>query len=160
METLRLHPPTPLIPRESHKDCKVEGFNIPDKIWLFINVWAIGRDPKYWPSSDKFMPERFLSEEVNNGNAGVDIRGQHFQLIPFGSGRRGCPALTTALLVVHSALTAIIQCFEWKVAGGGDKVDMNEAPGLALQRATPLLCVLVACSGCPLYYQAPSNEVV
>ncbi|KAK8965245.1 Cytochrome P450 93A2 [Platanthera guangdongensis] len=160
METLRLHPPTPLIPRESHEDCKVDGFNIPAKTRLFINVWAIGRDPKHWPSSDKFMPERFLSDEVDNGGVGVDIRGQHFQLIPFGSGRRGCPALTAALLVVHSALAALIQCFEWKVAGGGDEVDMNEAPGLTLQRATPLLCVPVVRSDGPLYDRAPSAEVL
>lgn len=143
LETLRLHPPTPLIPRESHEDCKVDGFDIPAKTRLFINVWAIGRDPKHWPSSEKFMPERFLSEEVENGDVGVDIRGQHFHLIPFGSGRRGCPALKAALLVVHSALAALIQCFEWKVAGGGYMVDMNEKPGLTLQRATPLMCLLV-----------------
>ncbi|XP_020583590.1 cytochrome P450 93A2-like [Phalaenopsis equestris] len=143
METLRLHPPTPLIPRESDKDCMVDGFNIPAKTRLFINVWAIGRESKYWPDPLKFMPERFLVNE-DNDNVIIDVRGQHFHLIPFGSGRRGCPGITAALQVVYSALASLIQCFEWKVAGDGEKIDMTEASGLTLRRATPLLCIPVS----------------
>ncbi|KAH0450879.1 hypothetical protein IEQ34_021571 [Dendrobium chrysotoxum] len=141
METLRLHPPTPLIPRESDKDCTIYGFNIPAKTRLFINVWAIGREAKHWPNPLKFMPERFL---LDHDQDNIDIRGQHFHLIPFGSGRRGCPGITAALQVVYCALASLIQCFEWKVAGGGKRVDMTESPGLTLRRATPLLCIPVA----------------
>ncbi|XP_020593538.1 cytochrome P450 93A2-like [Phalaenopsis equestris] len=143
METLRLHPPTPLIPRESDKECIVGGFNIPSKTRLFINVWAIGREAKHWPNPLKFMPDRFLVKD-DDGDIGINFRGQHFHLIPFGSGRRGCPGITAALQVVYSALASLIQSFEWMVAGGGEKVDMTEAPGLTLRRATPLVCIPVA----------------
>ena len=69
------------------------------------------------------------------------MRGQHFQFLPFGSGRRGCPGTSLALQVVHASLAAMIQCFEWRVEGG--KVDMEEGVGLTLPRARPLVCLPV-----------------
>lgn len=71
----------------------------------------------------------------------LDVRGQHFQLLAFGSGRRGCPGTSLALFVIQAALAAMIQCFDWKVDNGN--VDMDEGPGLTLPRAHPLICVPV-----------------
>ncbi|KAL0359459.1 UNVERIFIED_CONTAM: cytochrome [Sesamum angustifolium] len=135
-ETLRLHPTGPLIVRESSKDCTISGYHIPAKTRLFLNVWAVGRDPNHWENGLEFRPERFLSED-GNGKGQLDVRGQHYHFLPFGSGRRGCPGTSLALLVVQTTLAAMIQCFEWKVEGS---VDMEEGPGLTLPRAHPLIC--------------------
>ena len=52
---------------------------------ILINTWAIGRDPNVWSDNvGEFYPERFI-------NSNVDLRGHDFQLLPFGSGRRGLP---------------------------------------------------------------------
>lgn len=48
------------------------------------NAWAIRRDLNVWIDLEKFDPERFIGSQV-------DVKGRDFQLIPFGSGRRGCP---------------------------------------------------------------------
>ena len=141
-ETLRIHPTGPMIVRESSESCTLWGYEIPAKTQLFVNVWAIGRDPNYWDNPLEFRPERFLSEE-GSGKSQLDVRGQHFHLIPFGSGRRGCPGTSLALQVVQTNLAAMIQCFEWKVSGGNETVDMEEKPGLTLSRAHPLICVPV-----------------
>jgi len=78
-------------------------------------VWAIGRDPKHWDDHLEFRPERFLSDDHESGKMGqVGVRGQHYQLFPFGSGRRGCPWASLALKVVHTTLAAMLQCFELK----------------------------------------------
>lgn len=138
-ETLRLHPPSPFILRASTEDCTVAGFDIPSKTQVFTNVWAIGRDPKQWDNPLEFRPERFLRRENQ-----VELRGQHYQLLPFGSGRRRCPGTSLALNVAHTTLAAMIQCFEWKgdQDGGGDgSVDMKEGPSFILSRAQPLICV-------------------
>jgi cytochrome P450 len=143
-ETLRLHPSGPLVVRESTEDCIIAGYDIPGKTRLFINVWAIGRDSNHWENPLEFWPERFLIEE-GSGKSQLDVRGQHFHLLPFGSGRRSCPGATLALLVVQTTLAAMVQCFEWKVEYGGDGiVDMEEGPGISLPRAHPLACVPVA----------------
>ena len=70
------------------------------------------------------------------------MRGQHFHLLPFGSGRRGCPRTSLALQVFQTTLATLIQRFEWKVSGGKGTIDMEEGPGLTLPRAHPLICVL------------------
>lgn len=137
-ETLRLHPTGPLIVRESNESCQVQGYHIPQKTRLFVNVWAIGRDPQHWVNPLEFKPDRFLGEE---GRSQMDFRGQHFELLPFGSGRRGCPGISLAVQVIQTSLAAMIQCFDWEVEGGKGRVDMEEGLGLTLPMAHPLLCV-------------------
>ncbi|WVZ79411.1 hypothetical protein U9M48_026991 [Paspalum notatum var. saurae] len=140
-ETLRLHPTGPLVVRRSMEPCKVLGYDVPAGATVFVNVWAIGRDPAAWaPDPLAFRPERFL--EGGDG-AGLDVRGQHFHLLPFGSGRRICPGASLAMLVVQAALAAMVQCFEWAPVGGAP-VDMEEGPGLTLPRKHPLVCTVKA----------------
>ncbi|KAM7263968.1 hypothetical protein ACFE04_001651 [Oxalis oulophora] len=144
-ETLRLHPTGPIILREATEDCTIAGYHIPAKTRLFVNVWAIGRDPNHWENPLEFQPERFLSltpDGLTNGKGSLDVRGQHFHLLPFGTGRRGCPGTSLALQVVQTSLASMIQCFEWRVDNG--IVNMDEGPGLTLPRAHPLICVPVA----------------
>ncbi|KAF9664689.1 hypothetical protein SADUNF_Sadunf16G0044400 [Salix dunnii] len=80
------------------------------------------------------------SEIEENGKSQLDVRGQYFHFLSFGSGRRGCPGTTLALQMVQTSLAALIQCFDWKVKG---TVDMQEGTGITLPRAHPLICVPV-----------------
>ncbi|KAK9152021.1 hypothetical protein Syun_010330 [Stephania yunnanensis] len=89
-ETLRLHPPAPLLaPRECMNQCKVNGYDISPGTRVMVNVWAIGRNHEYWNDPDEFCPERFDSL--------IDYKGQHFEFLPFGSGRRICPGMTMGM---------------------------------------------------------------
>lgn len=67
----------------------------------------IGRDQKYWEEPLEFKPERFIGKGVKK----VDIRGQCFELLPFGSGKRMCPGTSLAMHIVQTALADLIQCF-------------------------------------------------
>ncbi|XP_024980898.1 cytochrome P450 93A3-like [Cynara cardunculus var. scolymus] len=138
-ETLRLHPTGPMILRQSTEECTVAGYHIPANTTIFVNVWALGRDPNHWENPLEFKPERFEKKQL-------DVRGQHFHMLPFGSGRRMCPGTSLALNVVHATLGAMIQCFEWKAGKDGNltSVDMEEGVGITLPRANPLVCVPVA----------------
>ncbi|XP_010257379.1 PREDICTED: cytochrome P450 93A2-like [Nelumbo nucifera] len=144
-ETLRLHPGAPLVLRASTRDCKLLGYDIPGNARTLVNVWAIGRDPKYWDNPLQFQPERFMMiEDGKNKSSQIDVRGQHYQFLPFGSGRRICPGLTLGLQTVQMGLASMIQCFEWKVGDGKHaKVDMEESASLTLPRAHHLICVPV-----------------
>uniref|UniRef100_A0A7C9AEB2 Costunolide synthase n=1 Tax=Opuntia streptacantha TaxID=393608 RepID=A0A7C9AEB2_OPUST len=136
-ETLRLHPPVPLlVPRETTEPCVVRGYEIPAKTRVFINAKAISTDPNVWddPDPNVFQPERFL-------NCEIDYRGQDFELIPFGVGRRSCPGLNFAILVVELALSNLLYRFDWSLPHGmtEDDIDMEEAIGLTTHKKTPLL---------------------
>lgn len=115
------------------------GYHIPANTTVFVNVWALGRDPHNWDDPLRFNPERFEQSQV-------DVRGQHFHMLPFGSGRRMCPGTSLAMQVVQVTLGVMVQCFEWKAGEKGDvdRVDMDEGPGITLPRANPLVCVPVA----------------
>ncbi|CAI0451606.1 unnamed protein product [Linum tenue] len=137
-ESFRLHPPIPLlVPRESTQDVKVQGYDVPEKTRVIVNAWAIGRDSKRWgDDAEEFRPERFL-------NSKVDFKGQDFELIPFGAGRRGCPGISFATASMEITLVSMLHRFDWSVPGGeeGGGLDADEAPGLAVHRRTPLLAV-------------------
>ncbi|KDP43432.1 hypothetical protein JCGZ_16719 [Jatropha curcas] len=140
-ETLRLHPSGPLFTRESTQDCNIGGYHIPAKTRLLVNVWAIGRDPNYWENPLEFEPERFMDNEKNGL---IDVRGQNYHLLPFGSGRRSCPGTSLALQVIQTTLGCLVQCFDWKVTNDNNNVDMSEAAGISLLMANPLMCVPTA----------------
>ncbi|XP_076908273.1 cytochrome P450 76T24-like [Bidens hawaiensis] len=138
-ETLRLHPPGPfLVPHQAIHDVEVEGFIVPKDAQILCNVWAIGRDPKVWSNPNEFMPERFLE-------AKIDYRGQNFELIPFGAGRRICPGLILAHRELHTVLASLVYNFEWKLEGNmrAQDLDMEEKFGLTLPRNAPLMAIPV-----------------
>ena len=138
-ETLRLHPPVPLlIPRETMSRFKINGYDIYPKMLLQVNVWAIGRDPKYWKNPEEFIPERFIDSPIDN-------KGQHFQLLSFGAGRRGCPGIYMATTTMELALANLLYFFDWKLPYGMKEEDINmeELVGLCLttNKKTPLSLV-------------------
>ncbi|KAH7511012.1 hypothetical protein FEM48_ZijujUnG0057500 [Ziziphus jujuba var. spinosa] len=125
---------------EAIEDCNINGYHIPAKTQIFVNVWALGRDPNHWENPLEFLPERFTGKKRQ-----LDVRGQHFEYLPFGSGRRSCPGASLAMKVVQTTLGAMIQCFDWKAGEDANgKVDMEEGPGISLPRAHPLVCVPVS----------------
>ncbi|OEL25661.1 Premnaspirodiene oxygenase [Dichanthelium oligosanthes] len=132
-ETLRLHPPAPLlVPRESIEACEISGYMIPAKARVIVNSWAISRDPKYWEDAEEFKPERF--QEV-----ALDFFGSNYEYTPFGSGRRMCPGYNYGLASMELTLAQLLHSFDWSLPDGMDQVDMSEAPGLGVRRKTPLL---------------------
>ncbi|KAM3304795.1 cytochrome CYP82D47 [Capsicum chacoense] len=132
-ESLRLYSPVPLLlPHESIEDCVVSGYDIPKGTRLLVNIWKFHRDPKIWPNPHEFKPERFLTTHKD-----VGIRGNHFELIPFGSGRRICPGISLALQVVHYVLAVLLQGFEIK-RPSDEPIDMSESFGLTILKASPL----------------------
>uniref|UniRef100_A0A0E0JWI7 Cytochrome P450 n=1 Tax=Oryza punctata TaxID=4537 RepID=A0A0E0JWI7_ORYPU len=133
-ETLRLHPVVPLlVARECRESSKVIGYDIPKGTTVFVNVWAIGRDPKYWDDAEEFRPERF--ENIN-----VDSKGMDFEFIPFGAGRRICPGVTFAEAIMDLLLGALLYHFDWELPCGmtASELDMTEEMGVTVRRKNDL----------------------
>ncbi|KAH9320224.1 hypothetical protein KI387_021993 [Taxus chinensis] len=130
-ESLRLYPPGPLLlPHESREACTVgpQGYFIPAKTKLFINAWAIARDPTVWEDALEFKPERFM------GNKTFDYQGQEFDMLPFGAGRRRCPGGHMAMGQMSLMLAQLWHCFDWRLEGNPDDLDMTEEFGATMPR--------------------------
>ena len=131
-ENLRLHPPFPLlVPRETTKNIEMGGYHIPAKTRVFINAWAIQRDPRLWDRPEEFIPERFQ-------NNSVDFKGQDLQFVPFGIGRRGCPGVSFGVASTEFVITNLLYWFDWKLpedgALGKKNMDMSEVNGLTVHK--------------------------
>ncbi|PON88617.1 Cytochrome P450, E-class, group I [Trema orientale] len=99
---------------------------------LLVNASKLHRDPTVWSDPFEFKPERFLTTHQN-----VDVKGQNFELTPFGRGRRMCPGVLLALQVMQLTLAALLHGFEIKMPLE-QPVDMMGTIGLTLFKALPL----------------------
>ncbi|CAN6694502.1 unnamed protein product [Malus baccata var. baccata] len=142
-ETLRLHPPVPLLlPRMSSQDATINGYSIKANTHVIVNAWQIGRDPKSYNNPEEYEPERFL-------NSTLDYKGNDFHYIPFGAGRRGCPGVQFAMAVQEIALANLVHKFDWALpnAARGEDLDMTESTGASVRRLYPLKVVAIPYSG-------------
>ncbi|XP_010412628.1 PREDICTED: cytochrome P450 71A26-like [Camelina sativa] len=141
-ETMRLHPPLPLmIPHESTQDVRLGDYHIPAGTQVLINAWAIGREAATWgPDAEDFRPERHL-------DLSVDYRGQSFELIPFGAGRRICPAISFAVVLNEIVLANLVHRFDWRLP----TESIENQTGIAESFGTSVHCKF------PLYVIASST---
>ncbi|XP_007017404.2 PREDICTED: cytochrome P450 CYP82D47 [Theobroma cacao] len=132
-ESLRLYPAGPLSgAREFTEDCTIGGYHVPKGTRLIVNLWKIQTDPQFWFDPLEFKPERFITSHLD-----VDVKGQHFELIPFGAGRRLCPGINFGLQMTHLVLARLLHAFDiWTPSN--EPVDMTGSPGLTNIKATPL----------------------
>ncbi|MCE0482204.1 hypothetical protein HAX54_040705 [Datura stramonium] len=136
-ETMRFHAPIPLlIPRECREETDINGYTIPVKTKVMINVWALGRDPKYWDDAESFKPERFEQSSM-------DFTGNNFEFLPFGGGRRICPGISFGLANVYLPLAQLLYHFDWKLPTGmkPKDLDLSESDGITAARKDDLYLI-------------------
>lgn len=135
-ETLRLHTVAPLlVPRRPSQTTVVGGFTIPKDSKIFINAWAIHRNPNVWENPLKFDPDRFL-------DMSYDFKGNDFNYLPFGSGRRICVGMAMGERVVLYNLATFLHSFDWKIPQG-ERVEVEEKFGIVLELKNPLVATPV-----------------
>ena len=138
-ESMRLHPSVPLlVPRETIDKVDIEGYHVGAGTSVFVNVWAIQRDPKIWENPNQFIPERFMEE-----NKSIDFKGSDFELVPFGSGRRKCPGIEFGSAAYECVLANLLYWFDWKMVEGRkeETLDMTEEHGITVHKKIPLCLI-------------------
>ncbi|PON96770.1 Cytochrome P450, E-class, group I [Trema orientale] len=138
-ENLRLHPPLPfLVPRKTLSSVKLGGYDIPERTVVYINVWAIHRDPSEWDKPEEFFPERFENNPID-----FKLGQDSFQFVPFGVGRRGCPGVQFGVASTEYVIAHLLYWFDWKLSTDGgpileEELDMSEVYGLTVHKKGPL----------------------
>ncbi|KAI3750665.1 hypothetical protein L2E82_21395 [Cichorium intybus] len=134
-ETLRLHPPGPLLlPHRAMQTCEVMGYTIPKDSQLLVNVWAISRDPKIWGDPLNFKPERFMGSKLS-------YKGKDFEYLPFGAGRRMCPGEAMASKTILLVMASLILNFDWFLVNNNINpadLNMDEASDFPVHKMEPL----------------------
>ncbi|GAA0159154.1 oxygenase [Lithospermum erythrorhizon] len=141
-ETFRMHPAGPfLIPHESIRATKINGYHIPAKTRVFINTHGLGRNTKIWDNIDEFKPERHLPAKTGTR---VEIsHGADFKILPFSAGKRKCPGAPLGVTLVLMALARLFHSFDWSPPDGmrPEEIDTEEVYGMTMPKAKPLLAV-------------------
>lgn len=135
-ETLRLHPPVPLlVPRVTRSSVTLGRYYIPPKTTVFVNAFAIQRDPEFWERPEECVRERFEGNQI-------DFKGQDFEFVPFGIGRRGCPGVSFGVASLEYVLANLLYWFDWKLPHETGKsaqdIDMSETYGLTVVKKLPI----------------------
>ena len=125
-----------MVPRECSELTIIDGYEIPVKTKVMINVWAIGRDPQYWTDAERFVPERF-------DGSSIDFKGNNFEYLPFGAGRRMCPGMTFGLANIMLPLALLLYHFNWELPNEmkPEDMDMSENFGLTVTRKSELCLI-------------------
>nr|XP_027096216.1 geraniol 8-hydroxylase-like [Coffea arabica] len=129
-ETFRLHPPVTTVSRYYEADVEIDRYIVPKNTLVLVNIRAIGRDSSLWSNPESFVPERLLDSEI-------DVKGQHFELLPFGTGRRICPGIPLGDRMVHLMVASFLHTFDWKLEARmrPEDMDMKEKLGITMHKA-------------------------
>ncbi|KAL5718285.1 hypothetical protein ACHQM5_011203 [Ranunculus cassubicifolius] len=135
-ETLRLHPPAPIVPHRALEECQVMNYTIPKDSQVLVNVWAVGRDSEAWEDPLVFKPSRFV-------DSNVDFRGNDFELVPFSAGRRMCPGIPLAAKLIPLIIASLVHSFDWDLPNNLHTMDldMKEKFGITLLKEQPLMLI-------------------
>lgn len=102
-EALRLYPPSHALVRDTLADVEYEGMKLKKGTILYMSVYGLHRNPKYWVEPDRFYPERFdKASEV-----GV-AQGAY---LPFGLGKHNCIGRYMAQPLMMLGLAEILRRF-------------------------------------------------
>jgi cytochrome P450 len=97
-ETLRRHPPVPIIPRKCARPLQLGDYELPQGQSIGVSAYNAHHDPETYPEPFAFRPERF-----------IDSKPSPFTFFPFGGGNRRCLGAAFASYELNIALATILK---------------------------------------------------
>ncbi|KAG6494336.1 cytochrome P450 89A2-like [Zingiber officinale] len=143
-EGLRRHPPAKfLLPHTATAEgATLAGYRIPKTAQIIFEAAGVGWEES-WEDAEAFRPERWEEEGVE-----AALSGREMRMMPFGAGRRACPAAALAMLHLRYLVANLVWKWEWK-AELEEEVDMAEKEEFVVVMKTPLKARLVLRAAAP-----------
>lgn len=101
-ETLRLHPPLPMVPRTLLKDFKLGEYTLPAGRTIAVAIYMAHHNEERFPDSFVFRPERFVGQSYGP-----------FEFMPFGGGVRRCLGAAFAMYELEIVLGTLVTLGEF-----------------------------------------------
>ncbi|XP_071572410.1 cytochrome P450 4C1-like isoform X1 [Temnothorax nylanderi] len=102
-EALRLYPSVFFISRIPAEDVKLQSYLVPAGTMVNIYIYAVHRDPNFWPNPEVFDPDRFLPERIRNRHP--------YSYLPFSAGPRNCIGQRFAMLELKAMIAPLVHNF-------------------------------------------------
>jgi cytochrome P450 len=93
--------------REATVDDEIGGHHIPAGTTVAFSGQTLHRDPRWWRDPERFVPARFIDDDINM-----------YAFLPFGVGPRRCLGMRMAYIVGLSALATAFQRYRFEVPDG------------------------------------------
>ncbi|GBP66256.1 Cytochrome P450 9e2 [Eumeta japonica] len=122
-ESMRIHPAVGSVQRRCTKNggvLPVGKIHVEKGTFIHIPIYALHRDPKYYPEPEKFVPERFSDEEKRNI--------VNYTYMPFGEGHRMCLGMRFARLQVKTGLVHLLRHFTVETQDARTKMKFGKLP--------------------------------
>jgi len=100
LETMRLYPPVPGVPRVAREADLFDGIRVHAGEQIALSIYATHRHPEFWERPDTFDPDRFSEARAD--------AIQPYSYLPFLLGRRACLGEHFAMLEGVVALAMMI----------------------------------------------------
>ncbi|XP_050396758.1 cytochrome P450 1A1 [Patella vulgata] len=127
LETIRISCIFPFaLPHSTTRDTQFQGYFIPDKTLVFVNMWSVSHDETIFSEPKKFDPHRFLTIEGEIDRAKLD------NFLPFGAGRRKCPGEQLAKMEMFLFFATLMQRLKFSQVPE-DNVIVDSKYGLTLK---------------------------
>ena len=98
---------------------------------VFVNLWYVLRNNKFWKDPKMFDPTRFLDD------SGHVVHPKNLpQFLPFSTGRRACPGKALAEVELPFLLTNLVHEFEFASKALNEKKEIKVENGLSLKPVT------------------------
>lgn len=133
-EVLRLYPVLPFLDRQHKRPAgEKNGFslkpfysyNLCDEMPVYIPVFAIQRDPKFWPNPNTFDPERFSTKNKKLHSP--------MSYMPFGTGPHNCIGSRIGLLQTKIGLVHFLKNYRVEVCEKTPTKSIFDPKALVLQ---------------------------
>ena len=111
-ETLRLHPPAWILPRQVNSAIMIDGYEIPTGANVLISPYIYHRMDSYFHDPLRFDPSRWDNVQFKDAPAAY---------LPFGAGGRGCIGQRFALAEMREFLTEFALTGPWQLSGSSPK---------------------------------------
>lgn len=108
-EIFRYYPPAGQVyTRISTAEDIVGGYQVNASTTFLIHAGSIQQDQRFWENPKQFNPDRFDKPITDHA------------YIPFGGGKKGCPAANIATQTITTYVAYIARNFEWTYEGKDD----------------------------------------
>ena len=109
-ESMRLYPPSYVIPRQAVEDFPIDKYIIPGGSIILLSPYLIHHDPRFHPDPEKFDPHAW-----DDHSHGLNSKYEYF---PFSRGPRSCIGEPFAWMQGILVLATIAQFWQMKLVPG------------------------------------------